>query len=209
MLLRKEHIHGNGILGVWYIDESPQELLRLLPDELRQRAKQKLQTFKSDSRAKEWLAVRVMLYCLLGEKKIIKHTRSGRPQITDGSFQISISHSGNYAAILLHPCRRTGIDIEVRSNRVLRVAHRFVSPQEYVDETQKTLHLLLHWSAKETMFKRMHTSEINFKTHFFIEPFQLAASGEICAQESKTDQCHTFRIFYEVHPHYVMTWSLE
>lgn len=209
MLIRKENIGKRGILGIWKIDENKEKLLNLFSDALRRKAERKLATIKSERRALEWLAVRVMLFQLLGEEKIVKHATSGRPQITDNSYQISISHSGNYAAILLHPQRATGIDIETHTQRVLRVAHRFVSDNECIDTTHKTLHLLLHWSAKETMFKLMHETAIDFKTHFFIEPFHPEISGEIRAHESKTDLRQSFRISYEVHPDYVMTWSME
>ena len=175
----------------------------------REKAEKKLHTIKSEKRSLEWLAARVMLSELLHEEKIIKHTPEGRPQLSDKSYHISISHSGNHAAILLHPQRRTGIDIETRSNRILRVSQRFVSEKEYIDNTQKTLHLLLHWSAKETLFKLMHASQIDFKTHLLIEPFRLALSGEIRAHELKTKKQQSFRIFYEIHPLYVLTWALE
>jgi len=89
--------------------------------------------------------------------------RDGRPYLTDRSFNVSISHTRNHAAILIHPSKNVGIDIEEISDRVYRVASKFVSQDEYIDPHHEKIHLLLHWSAKETMFKLLEESEIRFQ----------------------------------------------
>ena len=63
--------------GIWKTEESPEELLALLPDP--ERYEQQLTRFSSPHRKLEWLSVRVLLYQLLGEEKTIEYAPSGKP----------------------------------------------------------------------------------------------------------------------------------
>ena len=63
--------------GIWKTEESPEELLALLPDP--ERYEQQLTLFSSRHRKLEWLSVRVLLYQLLGEEKTIEYAPSGNP----------------------------------------------------------------------------------------------------------------------------------
>lgn len=206
MLIRREHTDCGGVLGIWKMNESRDELWRLLPGGMRSKAIDYVRDIHSEGRAIEWLSVRVLLSILAGEEKTILNHADGKPYLEDESYYISISHTRGYAAILLHTTVPVGIDIETRSERVGKVAGKFISEEEYIDPSQKTLHQLLHWSAKESLFKRMEESEIHFKRHLHIHPFTPASKGVITATESKTDQKSTFNIYYEVHPDYVLTW---
>ncbi|NLX66339.1 MAG: 4'-phosphopantetheinyl transferase superfamily protein, partial [Bacteroidales bacterium] len=136
----------------------------------------------------------------------ILNQTDGKPYLEDGSYYISISHTKDYAAIYLHKTQPVGIDIEIRSERVNKVAHKFVGDDEYIDPSQTTVHQLLHWSAKESLFKLMEESEIHFKHHLHIHPFTPSTKGIITATETKTQFNHTFTIDYEVYPDHVLTW---
>lgn len=206
MLIRKEHIHEDGLLGLWKMEESKQELLELFPQNLRVRASDYVDKMRSGQRALEWLTTRLMVLILLNEEKITKRKKNGQPYITDGSYNISISHTKNYAAILLHKTKTVGIDIEARTERVLKIASKFISETEYIDSSQKTEHQLLHWSAKESMFKAMNLVGVDFKEHLHIEHFTPSKSGVFHAYETKTETGNRFKIHYEIHPDYVLTW---
>ena len=96
--------------GIWKTEESTEELLALLPDP--ERYEQQLTRFSSPHRKLEWLSVRVLLYQLLGEEKIIEYAPSGKPRLADSSYFISISHTRGYVAVILSPRSEVGIDIE-------------------------------------------------------------------------------------------------
>ena len=70
-----------------------------------------LSQITSESRKKEWLTVRVLLKEMLGEEKEILYTSTGRPYLSDNSYQISISHTKSFVAVALHPEMKIGIDI--------------------------------------------------------------------------------------------------
>lgn len=205
MLIRKEHIDG-GLLGIWKMDESHEELLLLFPEYMRSNAIEYVKEIRSERRTIEWLSIRILLFMLLGEEKTILNRGDGKPYLKDSNYHISISHTKGYATVFLHETAPVGIDIEIRSERVKKVADKFISDKEYIDTSQKTVHQLLHWSAKESLFKLMEENEIDFKHHLHIHPFTPAANGIITASETKTDRNRTFNIHYEVHSDYVLTW---
>ncbi|MDR1517841.1 MAG: 4'-phosphopantetheinyl transferase superfamily protein [Dysgonamonadaceae bacterium] len=209
MLIRDQHIDNDGKLGIWEIEESPDELLQLFPESLRNRATAHVAGIRSEKRMAEWLSVRLLLFRLLNEDKIVHHHRDGRPFLTDQSYHISISHTKRYAAVLLHPTRKVGIDVEFRTERVGKISSKFISPEEFVDEPQKLLHQTLIWSAKETMFKLMDEDEIDFRQHLHTHPFTPQDKGTMTASETKTPEKHRFEIHYEIFPDYVLTWAVE
>ena len=209
MLIRKEHTENGGLLGIWKMDETREDLLQLFPAHLRSKANSLLHTIRSERRSIEWLATRVMLFNLLGKEQIILNRENGSPYLADGKSHISISHTKEYAAILLHETSAVGIDIETRSERVVKLAGKFISDKEYIDPAQKVVHQLLHWSAKESLFKLMNEEGIDFRQHLYIEPFTPVVKGVMAARETKTTQMRKYTIHYEVHPYYVLTWSIE
>lgn len=209
MLLRKEHIDGDGLIGIGKITDNHQALLRSLPQTQQRAAEEYVSKMRSERRVIEWLTTRVLLFELLGEEKIIDNRPDGRPFLKDGSYKISISHTKEYAAVLLHKQYSVGIDVETISERVKKLADKFISENEYIDLSQQVIHQLLHWSAKETLFKMMEESEIDFKEHLHVHPFRPGEKGVFQASESKTLRQKTFQIHYEVLPDAVLTWAMD
>lgn len=195
--------------GIWRADESLDELLALLPHP--EQYVPGIQRFTAEHRRREWLAVRVLLYVLTGEEKEIAYTPVGKPFLVDGTASISISHTRGYVAVLLGPRNReVGIDIEQYGERVRKVASRFMREDEVPASFRDTdtWSLLLHWSAKETMFKCMNASEVDFRKHLCIFPFQVAEQGVFSAQEYRTTENRHFTIHYYLFPDFVLTLSL-
>lgn len=209
MLIRKEHTGDGGLLGIWKMVETREELLQLFPKHLRSEADTYLKDVRSERRSVEWLSTRVMLLDLLGSEQIILNRKDGSPYLSEGKIKISISHTKEYAAILLHETSAVGIDVETRSERVVKIAGKFISEDEFIDPAQKIVHQLLHWSAKETLFKLINEQGIDFKQHLHIYPFTPCKEGLIRAWETKTNKRRSFRLHYEVHPDYVLTWAIE
>ncbi|MFA6752088.1 MAG: 4'-phosphopantetheinyl transferase superfamily protein [Fermentimonas sp.] len=209
MLIRKEYHTNGSLMGIWKIDETIEELLKLFPSSIRSEADSYIKSVRSNRRIREWLSTRIMLLELLGELKIILNREDGKPYIEDGSYHISISHTRDHAAILLHKTLPVGIDIEIISDRVEKLAYKFISENEYIDPEHKTLHQLLHWSVKECMFKLINEQGIDFKKHLFVHRFTPQQSGMINATEYKTNKQKIFSLNYEVHPEYVLTWVVE
>ena len=163
-----------------------------------------------ESRLREWLAVRVLLKKHLGEEKEIDYTVSGKPYLTDSSYHISISHTKGFVALAWDKNHPVSIDIERIAKRVENVEDRFLNETEkhQLSPENRLIHLLLHWSAKETLFKYMDENDIDFKTQLHILPFKplINQQSTIKAFETRTLAVQTFSIRYWVGEDYVLTW---
>ena len=67
------------------------------------------------------------------------------PRLSDEN--ISVSHSGKFAAVITSKRNKVGIDIEQVHPRLHKVAEKFMSPEEGINESSvlTTDHLCLHW----------------------------------------------------------------
>lgn len=210
MPLWKTWEEEEGRWGIWQVTETPEELRACLSDT---RVQEELDRLRAPSRKLEYLAVRVLLKALCGKEVRIGHEPSGKPFLREDSRRISISHTRNYVAVGLHATASPGIDIEWYGERVRKVVSRFVRDDEMPDrenmEPQEELYqLLLHWSAKETMFKMLDCAEVDFLAHLKVEPFKLAASGTFRGEFSRPDSSRHFMIHYLIHPEFVCTYGM-
>lgn len=196
------------VLGIWKTDEGIDELLTLLPNSNGYYHNEIL-SFKSLQRRLEWLSVRTLLFTLFGEEIHITYLSNGKPILSDNLGHISISHTKGYVAVIVSARYEVGIDIEQYATRVQRVTSRFVRDDEQINpyDGNKIWSMLLHWSAKETIFKSISVSDVDFKDHMQIFPFDVAPSGSFVAKEYRTESQHEFRINYLIQPQFVLTWQ--
>lgn len=162
-MLRSEcTIEGTDVhVAVWQIVEDEEELLSLLAVMQTKDAfatmQTRLETLHNPSRRCEWLAVRMLVARCLGGDKVVSYDADGRPSLTDHSFEISISHTKGYAALAWHPSKAVGVDIERRTDRVMRVVSRYVNADEKAFLQSSCFSSpdgeLLLWTAKEALYK--------------------------------------------------------
>lgn len=191
--------------GVWKMEESWDELCEQLqnPDLVKESCKR----FKAPHRRMEWLSVRRLLQTLTTEPLNIIYQPNGKPILDKAGWHISISHTKGYVAVIFGP-QLVGIDIEQYGQRVHRVAQKFMRSDEICNPYQgdDTWSLLLHWSAKETLFKCLDATEVDFRKHLQICPFTLQKEGCLEAREYKTAQQRHFTLRYALHPDFVLTY---
>ena len=170
-----------------------------------------LQQITAEHRKREWLTVRILLKELLQEEKEIAYTSSGQPYLTDHSYHISISHTKGYVAVILDKYHPVGIDIEQVSPRIHKIYKRFVNAEEelYLSRENETVHLLLYWSAKESIFKALGEEGVSFQTQLHIGAFSpvLGELSSFSAHETKTKQRYSFQVHYIVQEDYVLTFT--
>lgn len=212
MPLWKRWSDKGALFGIWKMTESPVELRAMLAADLPYQSE--LEAMKSPSRKLEYLAVRVLLKKLLDEELEIAHLPSGQPYLVHDSRRISISHTKGYAAVGIHSSALPGIDIEQVAERVLKVASRFIRPDEFPEREElsgkrQLEGALLHWSGKETLFKLLETDEVDFLTHLQIFPFLPQVSGTMYAREYRTGMNRSFSLSYLVTSDFVCTWGVK
>lgn len=177
VILRRENKCQQTV--VWKIEESIEELLKqaqLTPEE-----RHTIEGYSNENRKKEWLAVRALLQSLRPSCPVIKYKKNGKPFLTDGSEEISISHSGAYIAIALSKHLLPGVDIELISPRIKRISERFVSEQEKAFLKEGTLieQLCLIWCVKEVLYKIDPEGMLNFKNNLLVSPFTIGDKGKL------------------------------
>ena len=198
---------GDLLVGVWKVDETIEQLRSMFHQF--SIYEESFMRFSAEKRKQEWLAVRVLLKELCGEEKGIAYLPSGKPYLEDGSAFVSFSHTSGYVAVALHPSAEVGVDIEQYGTRVQRVASRFIREDEKVsiESGDEIYALLLHWSAKETLFKLMKDEAVDFIRHLRVFPFKQQESGTFEACEYRSEQEQKFLIHYDTHPSYVLTFA--
>ncbi len=172
--------------------------------------RERLEHFTSDMRKYQWLAVRVLLKTLCGEEKKWSIFLPGS-HIWQMEVHISgILHTNGYVAVALHPTEEVGIDIE-RYGVTVPVFLFFVRPDEEktMNQGDEVYVLLLHWSAKETLFKVMGVEGVDFIRHLHIFPFVMEEEGCLEAQEYRTEEQWHYRVRYLTHPDFVLTWTIK
>lgn len=155
-LLKIEKIAPETLLGIWEIEEDIEELKAICS--YREDIISEIESLHSPHRKKETLAVYSLLYLMTGNNHVtISHDEYGRP-VTDDYF-IGISHTKGYASIILSRKKHVSIDIEYQSDRVNKIARKFIRPDEDAPTTQ---HKLINWCAKETCYKYFYNSNLEY-----------------------------------------------
>jgi len=178
----EKHITNDTTLGIWKCNDllsNDLESISLKGKDLELFAK-----IKTEVGQKQFLGVRLMLRHLLPEMETIdlQKTINGRPFIKGVKQKISISHSGDFVAVLISENNEVGVDIELIGDKVLRVKNKFMSDFELdcFDKLDPDLrrdfsHLL--WGAKEALFKLYSKGEVSFKENLLLAPFELKEAG--------------------------------
>lgn len=191
--------------GIWKIEEDLPALLSLLDNTDDITTFQ--QTSQSETRIIERVATRVLLKQLLEDEVKISYYTNGKPYLVDSENHISISHTKGYVAVIISRSEVVGVDIEYISDRVKRIRSRFVSDIEYIDPSNEVLHLLLHWSAKESIYKALSREGVDFKNNLTINKFVPAEKGMFKGAENLTDHHYRFDIQYLIEKEYVLTFA--
>jgi 4'-phosphopantetheinyl transferase EntD len=110
-------------LGVWKIEEEEDFFLeKVIPQRNVSHPHKKLQH----------LAGRYLLKYLFPEFPIelIQVADTRKPFLEDEAFHFSISHCGNYAAVIVSTTNRVGVDAELISDKPFKIKHKFISLEE-------------------------------------------------------------------------------
>lgn len=195
-------------IGIWKMEKTSDEMFSMI--ENKELYAPDFTLIKAEQRRKEWIGTRLLLKEMLGFETNIYHQSSGAPYLSlEIKKNISISHTKGYVAIMLADITRaTGIDIEYRSDRVLKVRKRFMNPEEenFIDPLHETEHLLICWCAKETLYKIINRQEVDFCRHLHIQPFSYSKNGVFTVYETHSSQRQSFKLMFQVKDDYVITW---
>ncbi len=182
-------------LGLWRMDEEPEELLAHFPI-----LRQQDCPYKHSARQKEFYSVRTLLLAMTGDPELlIDHEESGRPVVQ--GWQVSISHTRGYAALMLSRDQRVGVDIEYRSDRVAKIASHYIRPDETAESAEQ---MLVLWCAKETLYKLHSEDRLDY---FEMRAASAPVGDELLLENMKRGQQVTIHVVPT--PEYVLTWAVD
>jgi len=188
--------------GIWKMEEEDEDHLRdLINEEI-------YPPFTNPGKRIEFLAVRALAKAMDLDPKKIAYFPSGRPYIENSAVNISISHTKGYAALLISPLKYVGIDIEQKSERIFKVRSRFMHPKEESQlsgqKGEESTLLLLHWCAKESLFKAIPDEGVDFLSELRILHFSAPAEkGSFKARALRNNI--NFQVDYRIEKDFVLT----
>ena len=220
-----QHLSPTAILGLWHLSEPPEVLWPLLPTAYRQL----IPPTAGPVRQAHWLGVRALAHALAARLLpapatdiLIRNDAEGRPWLTGAPppLEVSLSHSGEWAAAIICTTGRAGIDIEIVRDKARRLAAMFLSDEEMdaaaaLPEASATQRYSLLWSAKETLYKLAARPGLIFREQLLLEvaavqtplpgtsaaPLQLPATLRVSGKDMRHCICYC-----EPAPGYVLTY---
>ncbi len=208
-LIIKKQLSTGCMLGVWEICEDYETLRSFL--NLEDSDTHALESFRNHERKLEFLSVRSLLTNMTHPSAKIIYNGTRKPSLRDKSFNISITHSHHLTSILLSRNKRVGVDMEYMTDRINKVAHKFISKDEYIieDKTLQLYHLYIHWCAKEALYKLCDKPNLIFRKNLFISPFQVNEKGVIKGHLDTVLRKEDFDLHYFKHDNYIIVWCCE
>lgn len=201
-LFYQQIIHENTKLAIWKIEENESFFLQKIPLK---------KNISHPHKRLQHLAGRYLLPLLFDdfplEEIIVADSR--KPFLKNETYHFSISHCGEYAAAIASSTDRVGIDIELYSDKVIKVKDKFLNHDEaqfamQYGNDKKLLTTL--WNAKEAAYKWYSYGLLNFREHILLHPVSFKNEGNIPAALLKENEKFSFDIHYSLFENLSLAW---
>jgi 4'-phosphopantetheinyl transferase len=194
----RQQIDEDTEFAIWKIEEQADELYSQL--QLNEHEKAYYEQLKVGKRNLHWLGTRVLLRKLLRTDEYIdcKVDAHGKPYLVNLPYHISLSHSFDYAAVMISKKHFVGIDIEQVKEKVERIAHKFMRQEEmdFINDEDKINQLYVCWCAKEAVYKCFGQKEVSFANNILLEPFNFEGHGFVKAHLIKDEVSLNYNVGY-------------
>ena len=193
------------IWGMWKITEDESVLASEVP------AEKIPDGLTNPLKRLEFLAGRALIKALLQQWDISFHRLEkdifGKPFLSNSHIHISLSHSYPHVAAVLNKEKNVGIDLEQPKDKLLRIAHRILAPDELEDAGDNVTKHCIYWCAKETLIKVHGRKDLIFAKNLRLTPFSLAASGDLIGRIIADGRETTIPLVYIVTDNFVVVAS--
>lgn len=209
-LVYLRELDNNVRFAIWRIEESAEELISRL--QLNERERATLSRLNKGKRTLHWLATRVLLRKMLNTDGFIDcpSDENGKPYLANFPQRISLTHSFDYAAVMMSDNGDVGIDLELVKPKILRIADKFMKPDELgsigMDSVEK---LYACWSAKEAVYKLQGNKGVSFKDNMTIRPFDFQDQGVLFLELYAPHCQQLFKVYYEKFQEYMLAYVME
>ena len=191
-------------LIVWEISETINDLKT--EDLLSEDSLKLLNQKKSQIHKKQFLAIRNILKELSIDDQDLVYDESGKPFFRDGQ-NISFSHSDIYAAVIIGK-QVVGIDIEIRRDRILKIKEKFLEIELNYPGDLNSDKALIYWSIKESIFKTVGNSGIDFRKNILVLPLDMN-NNYIKSWYLNDDQIDSYNSYYKISKNYTLAYVIK
>lgn len=202
----RQRIDDDMEFALWKIEEKAEDLYGQL--QLNEEEKAYVEQISNGKRHLHWLGTRVLLRKMLITNEYIdcKVDEHGKPYLVTLPYHISLSHSFDYAAVMISKKHPVGIDIELVKNKVERIAHKFMRPEEldFISNEHKIQQLYACWCAKEAVYKCNGEKEVSFVDNILLKPFSFEQKGVINAHLHKEEKSIDYKVGYMQYEDYMI-----
>ncbi len=165
-------INDNSFWAVWKVEESLSELLTLLRPGILD-IQYVHDCIHHPKKKLEWIAGRLALDSILQhmgvrDYQLLKDVH-GKPFLSNSNIHVSLANSLPYATAIVSTDVLVGIDIERPSEKLRRVARKFLSSKELDIALTDIDILCFFWCAKEAVYKIHGRKQLSFKDHMYID----------------------------------------
>ena len=194
----QQDIDDSTKLGIWKIEETEDFFLSKVPLQ---------REITHPHKRLQHLAGRWLLKYLFPDFPValIQIADTRKPYLENETYHFSISHCGDYAAVIVSKTERVGIDIEIPTEKVGRIKNKFLHHDELLmlDRNELTkgpsiYKLTLLWSCKEAVYKWWSYGGVDFSERIRLQHFELQRSGLLNGQfisEKTVELILNYKIF--------------
>lgn len=195
----------DGLIGLWKFAETTADLLpEFSVEELADPA---FLRYTHEKRKVEWLATRVLIRQLIGSNFVISYLSSGKPILKHDRFKhISISHSRDFAAVILHEHLNVGIDIEETTRDYNRIEKKYLSDIELIQTNKNSQLQCLYWCAKEAIFKLVDDEGVEFRQQIHIIPEN---ENQYFAKFLSDDRATGYKLHHQFISEHCLVWVTD
>ena len=189
---------------IWEINESLQNLESKIV--LSENSLKLLNQKKSEIQKKQFLAIRNIFKLLSIKDNEVKYDKAGKP-IFSQNKALSISHSGNYAAVIMSD-HSVGIDIETINDRILKIKSKYLETELNYPLELNTETSLIYWNIKESVFKAVDKSGIDFKKNILVPPLDIK-KNVVKSWYINDDKIYSFDTRFKISKKYTLAFVIK
>jgi phosphopantetheinyl transferase (holo-ACP synthase) len=200
----QQDIDGNSRLAIWKIEEGEEFFSRNVPLQ---------QDITHPHKRLQHLAGRYLLQWLFPgfPIELIQIADTKKPFLEDEAYHFSISHCGDYAAAIVSRTDRVGIDIEIPSEKVVRILGKFLHPEESEllacwNHQGRLEYPTLLWCAKESMFKWWGLGKVDFSEMLRLSGNRPGQEGSLNGNFRGNGFHAVFPVHFRMFPSVMLAW---
>ena len=166
-LVYQQNINATTKIAAWHISETEDFFLAKVPLQ---------REIRHWHKRLQHLAGRILLKELFPDfpVELIQIADTKKPFLENEPYHFSISHCGDYAAVIVSKTSRVGVDVELINEKIGQIQHKFMSKTDLdilhiLFVTNHMQCLTLCWSVKESVFKWWGKGAVDFKKDIVLQ----------------------------------------